>query len=185
MTWTDIDGWLTLEEGRALQMLASGRYVIEFGSYKGRSTCCLAETARSVLSIDHHQGDRGTSIGDTWEEFTRNLDACGIETRPLVDAVYGKRVSAWRRSIESASGVLFPRSAGMLFIDAAHDAESVERHTRIATNVVILGGTIAWHDWDLVEVRIGVKACGLEPTGFAGTLAWMTVGLDSDSSTEV
>lgn len=175
MTWTDVDGWLTAEEGRALQMLALGRYVIEFGSYKGRSTCCLAETARAVLSIDHHQGDPGTRIGDTWDEFCRNLTACGIETPELGCAVQGHKVSAWKGSIEEASPVLFPNSADMVFVDSAHDSESVERHTRIAQRVVRSGGIIAWHDWDLIEVRIGVKACGLEPTGFAGTLAWMTI----------
>lgn len=67
------------------------------------------------------------------------------------------------------------RSFDLVFIDAAHDTESVERHTRIALQAVRPGGVIAWHDWHWESVREGIWACGLEPHRALTNMAWMIV----------
>lgn len=163
LDWREIDGWLSEAEGSVLAVLACGKEVLEIGSYKGRSTVCMARTAREVWSVDHHKGDRNTGPADTAMEFVRNLCAAGVEPKVNVSLVPIE-------GHEFHDGMF-----DMAFIDAAHDADSVERHTRIAMKVVKPGGLIVWHDWDQSGVREGVVRCGLMPTAFTGSLAWLTI----------
>lgn len=58
----EVPGWLSLEEGEALAQFAEGRTVLEIGSFCGRSTICLAQAARFVVSVDPH--DARTTPGE-------------------------------------------------------------------------------------------------------------------------
>src|SRR5690606_30630361 len=44
---SDVQGWLSYREGKTLYDLARGKRVLEIGSYCGRSTICLAQSAVS------------------------------------------------------------------------------------------------------------------------------------------
>ncbi|HEY7154088.1 MAG TPA: hypothetical protein VH575_09050, partial [Gemmataceae bacterium] len=48
----EMSGWLTLDEGQLLYEQAAGRRVLELGTALGRSTVCLAQSARQVVTID-------------------------------------------------------------------------------------------------------------------------------------
>jgi len=48
----DVHGALSETEGRKLYELAAGRVVVEEGGFHGRSTICLAQSARIVYSVD-------------------------------------------------------------------------------------------------------------------------------------
>src|SRR5262245_50782959 len=78
LKWQDIDGWLFDLEATVLQTFAAGKDVLELGSYKGKSTVCMAQTARLVVSVDPHQGDRGLGPADTFAEFRANIEAAGV-----------------------------------------------------------------------------------------------------------
>lgn len=176
MTWRDIDGWLTDEEGEALASLAAGKIVLEIGSYKGRSAVCMAQTAAGVFAVDHHKGDGGTGPANTEAEFVANVTAAGVAY--CVHRCVGpieQQAAAFRAMRPHHTSPRGTPPFGMAYIDAAHDADSVERHTRIAMALVQPGGLIVWHDWSYGGVQEGVKRCGLAPTGFAGDLAWLTV----------
>ena len=160
LKWTDIDGWLTPMEGRALQMLAVGNRVLEFGSYKGRSTVCMAQTASQIITVDHHHGDSGTGPANTWDELRANIEASGK----------CQDVFALRCDLSKFDPRWISRPIDLVFIDDDHD--QAERSTRIALKCVKTGGVIAWHDWDYEPVQTSVRSLGIEPTGFAGTLAW-------------
>src|SRR4051812_45637582 len=70
----DVDGWLTPEQGRILAELATDKVCLEIGSYQGKSTICMAQTAKHVHSVDWHQG--GPEIrnhGDTLLRLRNNL----------------------------------------------------------------------------------------------------------------
>lgn len=162
MTWLDVDGWLTPAEGHALRALSLGCDVLELGSYKGRSTVCVAQVARSVTSVDWHRGDEGCGHADTLAEFTANLEAHGVSDKVRV-------------VLNRIEDVRFPPAFDLAFVDASHDAEGAEVSTRVALASVRPGGLVVWHDWDAEGVRAGVAACGLQPTGFRETLAWVRV----------
>lgn len=43
----------------------------------------------------------------------------------------------------------------LVFIDGAHDAESVARDTNVARTLTGKGGVLVWHDWNYESVREG------------------------------
>ncbi len=160
--WTDVKGWLSEREGQKLQDLAEGGLVLELGSYHGRSTCALAEVAARVVSVDHHRGDRDTGLADSLFPFIANLNALGVE--PKVEVLI--------REIETVGDELPDQGFDLVFIDGQHDAESVERDTRLAARCVKPGGVIAWHDWHEQSVRLGACAAGRWATETTQTLGW-------------
>lgn len=148
-TWSKLDGWFTLSEGKFLFDLASkikgGGVILEIGSWKGKSTICLAKGANpeiKICAIDPHVGSEehqaAVPAGErvwTFDEFKKNLAAFEVESRvtPLVDYSYniGK---TWNQPIE------------LLFIDGAHDEASVAKDFEMFAPHVISGGWIVMHD---------------------------------------
>lgn len=132
----DVPGWLTEAEGQELADLAAGKNCLEIGSYCGRSTICLARTARSVGACDTFDG-RGTATpGDTLATFKRHLAAHGV-TRG-VNVLKGT-------SADILPGL--PPIFDLVFIDGSHDYESVKADAGRATAVLRPGGLLAFHDY--------------------------------------
>lgn len=158
-------GWLSAAEGQALAALAAGQTVLEIGSYCGRSTICLAQTARVVYALDWHQGDPGSGYRRTLTEFLDNIRRAGVENRivPLVGRV------------EQLAGVLGTDWADLAFVDGAHDYASAVRDARLALSCLKPGGTLALHDYGCDEgVNQAVRellAGGLELIAHVGTVA--------------
>jgi MMP 1-O-methyltransferase len=136
-----VEGWLTDEEGQALYSLAkecTGRgSIVEIGSFKGRSTICLAMGSRAghgvrIYAVDTHYGPR-------LEEFKQNIERAGIDD--LVEPLAG-------RSQEVAFD--FDEPIELLFIDGAHDYESVRQDFERWVPKLVEGGVVAMHDttWD-------------------------------------
>jgi MMP 1-O-methyltransferase len=143
-----IGGWLTPKEGRLLYQLArrcTGRgAIVEIGSWKGKSTIWLAHGARdgagpTVYAIDPH-----TAVSDnlatqsavpTFDEFSRNIRAAGVAelVAPMV-----------MTSAQAARA--FDRPVELIFIDGAHDYDSVALDLDLWFPKVLDGGTIAFHD---------------------------------------
>lgn len=130
-------GWLTEAEGAELARLAEGKAVLEVGSFCGRSTVCLARTARCVTAVDTFDG-RGTACeGDTLPTFRRNLERYGAADR--VNAIRGE------------SAVVLPDLPpvyDVCFIDGSHDYDSVSADARLAARCLKPGGVLAFHDYD-------------------------------------
>lgn len=147
--WAKLDGWFTLSEGKFLYDLSkaiNGRGVIvEIGSWKGKSTICLAKGAKpetKIFAIDPHVGSDEhlalVAVGEkvwTFDKFKQNLQTFGVLDRvtPIVD--YSHNVAkTWSQPIE------------LLFIDGAHDEESVTRDFELFSPFVVPGGWIVMHD---------------------------------------
>lgn len=165
LTWQDIDGWLSEAEGRILASLATGQHVLEIGTYKGRSTACMAVVAQRVVSVDHHRGDDRTGRGNTVAAFLTNMEAAGVSERVLsivADAAFVGRYLAHD-------------AFGLVYIDDDHSFDSVLASTKLALMKLESGGTIAWHDWDQADVRRAVTELGLRPDAACETLAWASI----------
>lgn len=126
----DVPGWLTRCEGEKLAELAKGKRVLEIGSYCGRSTICLAQTAQSVASVDPHDG-RGTVFkADTFEMFQSNLKRYGI------------------KNVESHRTTELPNDQfDLVFIDASHDYENVANDIERSMALLTSEGLLAFHDY--------------------------------------
>ncbi|HPB69242.1 MAG TPA: class I SAM-dependent methyltransferase [Candidatus Omnitrophota bacterium] len=143
----DVDGFLTNREGQALYKLASAcrnGVIVEIGSWKGKSTIWLGQGAReagakTIYAIDHHVGSQehqgaGGAVW-TFKEFENNIRKAGLDdvVTPLV-----------KTSAEARPLVNDP--IDLLFIDGAHDYDSVQQDFRLWFPAVRNQGTIAFHD---------------------------------------
>jgi len=155
----DVAGWLSEDEGKELARLAAGKVVLEIGAYCGRSTICLAQKARSVGTIDPFDG-RGTEVpGETFQLFSKNVTAHGVANR--VNVLHG-----------TSEDILpsLPPVYDLVFIDGAHDRESVLRDAELATAVLKPGGVLVFHDYSRPATDFGVTQAVNEVLGGGATL---------------
>jgi predicted O-methyltransferase YrrM len=133
----DIPGWLTDEEGEALYELARAcrgdGVIVEIGSWKGKSTVCLALGSQAgnsvpVYAIDPHADYR---FGD----FKTNIERAGIAelVRPIA-------------SLSQAAAAGFDEPIELLFVDGAHEYDLVLEDFEQWVPKVVDGGSVAFHD---------------------------------------
>jgi predicted O-methyltransferase YrrM len=137
-----IDGWLTEKEGKFLYEAAQNYkgigVIVEIGSFKGKSTVCLALGSKSgnnvpVYAIDSYPEEFGGK--STFEEFKLNIKRAGVED--IVNTLYKTSEEAnkkWNMPIE------------LLWIDGDHTFEMVKLDYEVWMPYLIDGGIIAFHD---------------------------------------
>lgn len=143
----NIDGWLHDSEGELLYSTArncSGKGVIvEIGSWKGKSTSWIGRGAKNgkctrIYAIDPHIGsNEHQANGKVWtfEEFKRNIRATGVDDI----------VIPWVKTSEEAAKE-FPEPVEFVFIDGAHEYESVKQDFDLWFPKLVDGGLMAFHD---------------------------------------
>jgi SAM-dependent methyltransferase len=163
----DVEGWLAFYEGETLFNLARGKRVLEIGSYCGRSTICLAQSAESVVAVDPHDS-RNTLHKPryTAEELEANLERYGVRNK--VSVVVG--------TVEDLEA--FDNYEGyfdIAFIDGNHDEPAVQNDVDHALRSLKPDGLFVFHDFG---IHAGVKqaidellADGGELLSVHGTLA--------------
>lgn len=153
----NVGGWLTKTEGFFLYNVAkkikSGNVIVEVGSWKGKSTICLGSGAKGknqikIFSIDPHIGssEHQKMFGhvDTFEEFTQNISKAGI----------AEYVEPIRNTSENAAKN-FNQKIEFVFIDGAHDYNSVKLDFNLWFPKVMSGGFLAFHDsWHFIGTKL-------------------------------
>lgn len=143
-----LSGWLTEAEGTFLystaQKVIKNEAIVEIGSWKGKSTVCIARGVADgklakIYAIDPHIGssEHQKMFGkvDTYEEFLTNIKQAGA----------GKLIKPIRKtSVVAAQN--FPATIGFLFVDGAHEYHMVKLDIDAWFDKVKNGGTIAFHD---------------------------------------
>lgn len=110
-----IDGWMSPAELYWLENIAQRMdSIIEVGSWKGRSTVCLASNCDDVTAVDHFQGDPANPDTEGQaeaikKEFLKNTKGLNVKLMELPSA----------EAAEIAPMVDF------VFLDGAHDYDSV------------------------------------------------------------
>ena len=138
-----IEGWLSDAEAKWLfksaHSLRDGANLVEIGSFKGRSTCCLAfgcrGTEKRVFAIDSFDGGPDLEPHDSFQEFCWN-----IEGRQLSGYVEPVRGISWEVAKTWSKPIHF------LFIDGSHIYEDVMADFASFFPHVVRGGIIAFHD---------------------------------------
>lgn len=144
----DLDGWLTINEAWLLYNLAKktkrkGR-IVEIGSWKGRSTICLAQGLKDkkieekVYAIDPHIGSsehQGMGKINTFAEFKKNIEGAGI-----IDKIEPIIKTSHEASKEFNDPIEF------IFIDGAHEYEYVKEDFNDWFPKIVNGGVVAFHD---------------------------------------
>lgn len=146
-----IDGWLTASEASQLYDIAKNATgpIVEIGSWHGRSTAVLAHGSMAgnrqpVYAIDHFKGSDDSLVQEQMQAGNRpseaklrsNLSACGCNGLVNVLAMDTEKASE------------HVASAGMLFVDGAHDFPSVSSDLQLYLPKIKRGGVVALHNSD-------------------------------------
>lgn len=132
-----VDGWLTYREGLFLfnsaKKCRSGAVIVEIGSWKGRSTICLAEGSKAgnqvkIFAIDPH-------IDGTFDEFQKNIKNANAD-----DVV----IPIVKTSEEASKGWNLP--VDLIFVDGSHEYELVKKDFELWFPEIKEGGIMAFHD---------------------------------------
>jgi predicted O-methyltransferase YrrM len=169
-----IEGWLSESEGKwlfhAARALPNGTNIVEIGSFKGRSTCCLAAGCRGsekrVFAIDWFYGGPDLPRVNSLPDFSRNVGRCGLSA--YVEAVVGlsgKVAQSWCKPIH------------LLYIDGSHAYEDVLADFGGFFPHVVPGGMVALHDvktgsWPGVARAWGEIETQLTKIGYSESLGF-------------
>lgn len=137
-----INGWMS---DRELEFLANAakksHYIIEVGSYKGRSSRVLADNCPGyVYCIDPWEGDYLTDKGKVLftsgdhilREFIKNMQSCS-------------NVNICRGGLVDFSDNL--PLADFIFLDGDHHYEMVKQDIMLSKRLLAKGGILAGHDY--------------------------------------
>jgi len=143
-----IPGWMDNRELMWLARMAQEcKIIVEFGSYKGRSTRALAENTTGVVyAVDPWDGlyfdknDTPMSLTSTDDivDFIKNL-------RDLIEI---GRVYPY---CTVSSDFVFPNhsdKADLVFIDGDHRYKQVKKDIEVAKSIIRPGGVICGHDYN-------------------------------------
>lgn len=150
---------------RVAQALADGARIAEVGVYKGKSALYLAERLEQMgkrvtfYLVDHFQGSAEHDITpeQLWAEFRANIE-------PMKDAF-----SVMRTDSVTAANALPNGSLDFVFIDAAHDYDSVKADIAAWLPKVRKGGFLAGHDYHHAPLRRAVDEAFASVTEYEGT----------------
>lgn len=136
--WEEIEGWFSPAEGAALRELAVEKICVEVGSYKGRSTVCMAQVAQHVHAVDyfrsHVNGQCQMDTYTTLDEFKANTE--------------GLPVTIWIGSSLHACRNFGADSVDLVFIDALHTYEAVRSDILAWWKILRMGGIMCFHDYN-------------------------------------
>jgi predicted O-methyltransferase YrrM len=145
-TWrlaSDIDGWLSERQARALdaaaRTLPKDAAIVEIGSHRGRSTVVLARAKPAparLLAVDPWSDPRWGGGEDAFPDFRGNLERAGV----------GGAVEVFRGTSEQAAAAWNGDGIGLLWVDGAHDRSSVLTDLDRWEPFVVEGGRVYVHD---------------------------------------
>lgn len=143
-----IEGWLTEEEGKALQIGARRSDCLEIGSYLGRSAVCMAPGCKSLICIDPFTGDLGG------KEYTRE-GKYHYDTFLKNIAPWAHKITHYRVYSAFATQILQGKTFDLIFIDGNHTFAYVLEDGKIWRPFLRPGGVMAFHDYQMGEVAAG------------------------------
>lgn len=155
-----ISGWFDFDDIYLDQIINCTRpaHFVEVGAWKGKSTAYMAvEIARSGKNIQfdvvdtwlgsglEHEHDPDIINGTLFETFSKNLAPAQGYFNPL------------QMTSVAAAELYSDASLDFVFIDGAHDYDSVRADIEVWTPKIRPGGTIAGHDYAFGPVMQAVN----------------------------
>ena len=132
----DQERWLF----KAARSLPDKAIIVEIGSFKGRSTCCLAYgcegTGKKVYAIDTFDGNETDFYRrDFFDEFRNNIEKTRLADYVIpIKGLSANVLKTWDKPIH------------LLFIDGSHKYEDVLEDFSGFFPHVVFGGIVAMHD---------------------------------------
>jgi hypothetical protein len=151
--WSLIPGWFYNPKfyEQIVYMLPSNAKIVEVGTWKGRSTCCMAELIKTsgknikFYAVDTFEGSNEsihktliTELKtDLYSEFIKNLKFCEVDNI----------VVPMRMTSKEASKSFEDESLDFVMLDGAHDYDSVLADIQSWLPKVKKGGMLAGDDY--------------------------------------
>lgn len=141
-----IDGWMQYGELEWLAKQAeTHKFIVEIGSYKGRSTRALADnTAGVVVAIDHWRGEAHLDIAE--EDREKLYTTFCSNMQDLIDSKKVLPLRVDHSAITDSAFKFDDKHADMVFIDGSHTYEDVKRDINFWFDILIPGGLLCGHD---------------------------------------
>lgn len=155
-----LSGLISPQTGEILCTLAAevdaSHAVVEIGSFRGKSTCYLAEGCRTgkgarVWAVDpwdstgNVDGRHGYARSETFEVFDLQVETMGL--REIITPTRGFSLHVART---------WNKPIGLLFIDGSHDYGDVKADFEAWSPSVVPGSVVAFDDYDTPK-NPGVK----------------------------
>jgi hypothetical protein len=150
--WQSIDGWLSPNEAMGLYHVAgrlpASASVVEIGSWKGKSTFCIARGLKSgtIQAIDPFDASGDAPSAEVYsqkrgelplvEQFRQNLRTRGMLEKIFVHPGYSHQFVGQFKEVD------------FLFIDGDHSIEGCRFDFEKFSPAVKPGGFLAFHDYD-------------------------------------
>jgi predicted O-methyltransferase YrrM len=153
-------GSLPLEELTILTLLVrhfQPKRIVEIGTSEGRTTLNLALNAppdAEIITFDlppELTGEHRKHSGPNYRQM--DIEEPGVLFR---DHPVASKIKLILADSTKFDWTPYERSVDFVFIDGAHDYESVRKDTENALKIIRPGGVIVWHDYGVWE---GVTRC--------------------------
>jgi len=164
--WTDVEGYLEPDEALMLAKLAADRECLEIGSFYGKSSVCIASTAKSLVCVDTFEADE---TGQTQTGKIVTLCKFMHNTRGYKNISF-KIMSSQDYFKQLDSHVEFD----MAFVDGFHEYSVVKHDIEHVWKHLRMGGILAVHDFGIgCGVPLACDHFGILPMdGQVISLAW-------------
>jgi hypothetical protein len=161
---TDVEGWCDYKDVYSYfaQAIPDGAEIVEIGSWQGQSIIHLCQQLQDigktaiVRCVDTFRGEQNQPAhleivaghgGSVLGKFTENIEAAGVSD--MIQVTVGD-------SAESAS-IFADGSMDLIFIDSAHDYESVVKDLAAWYPKLKPTGIFAGHDYPYEDVQKAVS----------------------------
>ncbi len=161
--YQSIPGWCDFADyyAEVVKGLPDNAHIVEVGAWQGKSTACMAvellNSGKSVRFdvVDHFKGSaeipESKQPADQRAAFLANLEPVRQQIHEVHECL------SWK-----AADRYCDESLDFVFIDAAHDEDSVSRDLAAWWPKVRPGGIMAGHDLDREGVRAALTAFGAD-----------------------
>ena len=165
-SYLDIPGWFDYQDifQEAVEKASKDKVsmFVEMGAWLGRSTACLAQEIKDsgksirLFTVDTFKGVPGdpafedvlrANNGDVFDAFVKNMKDCGV---------YGYIIPMQCTSQMAATELkkrFGEKFLDFVFIDGAHDYESVKTDLISWLPLIKVGGVMAGHDFGMQGVN--------------------------------
>lgn len=154
-----VEGWLSAIEAIQLYRIASqlkkNAVIVEIGSWKGRSTLCLARGLKKgkLFAIDPFDASGEPESSETYrkqmgatpllDQFRENMKSARVLDEIEICAGYSQQFAGKFKSID------------LLFIDGDHSIEGCDRDFALFSPALVRGGYLLFHDYDPARKDLG------------------------------
>jgi len=173
-----IEGFLAIQEAAALyhysSLLGPGSVVVEIGSWKGRSTYCIAQGLRNgvIHAIDPFDASGEVGSARKYQEKKGNTNLIDQFNQNLRMHIARGAVQVWQGLSRDYAGT-FGR-IDMLFIDGSHALEDCLFDFEGYSPAVKVGGYVMFHDY--YRDREDLGPTWVVQNRLVGSKGWSLIG---------